>query len=233
MVADDFCYKQELGSEGWLGLPIGEVEENGGFGKIQRFQGGVIYSYEKDGPKSFTMAQQIVEILPGYRKCRPISWESDVKSLDKMRTIQRFELEGQSRTYETAAYWDEVNQPILVAPEAWPYYSRLGAEKSWLGFPAERSVRGSGLQDFEGGRIYWEAGSDPVAVRRAVTEVITQGKESTAKLGLPVAEEQSVGADGVDRVQFFDNGVITCRNGTYEVWVRPGSDRQPTDQRRI
>jgi hypothetical protein len=231
MVTDGTCYEEELGSGGWLGLPIGELEENGGFGKLQRFQGGVIYSYEKDGPKSFAVVQQIVEILPGYRKCRPISRESDVKSLDKVRTIQRFELEGKSHTLETAAYWDEVNQPVLVAPEAWPYYSKLGAEKSWLGFPIERSARGSGLQGFEGGRIYWETGSDPAAVRRAVTDLIAQGKELTAKLGLPVTEEQSVGAGESDRIQFFEDGVVTCRNGKYEAWVRPDADRQ-TDQRR-
>lgn len=116
------------------------------------------------------------------------------------------------------------------------YYRNMGAEASWIGFPVKGSSRlifttGVGdassheayrMQDFEGGAIYWRSNIGAIAVPKVLNELIARDAGGLGKrLGLPRAEEQSIGGSGTDRIQFFDNGVVTLRNGKHEIWLRP------------
>jgi hypothetical protein len=173
-----------------------------------------------------------VKILPRNLKSRPISAEDLVKrSSGNGQTIQRFEIEWESGTFETAVYWDEKNKPVMVVSQVWDYYRKMGAEKSWLGFPRTsglgESGRGYGRQSFEGGVIVWRSGSNTVAVRKTVYDLIEVHNDRNQRLGYPLAEEHSIDTGKSDRIQFFEHGVVTIRDGKYEIWVHPDPIPEP------
>lgn len=228
-VIDERRYEEEGGTGGWLGFPIIEINSNFDFGGLQNFEGGSIYSYAEDG-SSFTVRRGVLGDDMGWR---PISDETyTVSSSGTRGAVQRFKFSRRTDSYETAIYCPEGGKPLVVAREAWSYYSNLGGEKSWLGFPAGRkwplSSDGLELQDFEAGMIYWRPGANPVAVPIVPSELTKQEIELRGKLGFPLTEEQPVGDDGSGRIQYFENGVATLRDGKREIWLRPeSSPRSP------
>jgi uncharacterized protein with LGFP repeats len=131
-------------------------------------------------------------------------------------------------------YFSAENGVVLVVPEAASYYNKLGAEKSWLGFPVApaRPALGwrPGKQIFEEGVIYWRPGVAAIAIPRAVVDLIAQDADLGGRLGLPVSEEQPAGEDGSGRIQFFEDGVVTLRDGKRETWLRPGAIRDHRPQ---
>ena len=97
--------------------------------------------------------------------------------------------ETESGTCETVVYWDEKNKPVFLEPKVWVYYNRLGAEKSWLGFPVGRTLMqplsGIARQRFEGGTTYWEPGKDAIGVRKAVEDFIFQDRDLRCDSAFP------------------------------------------------
>jgi hypothetical protein len=226
-VSDNICYKEEDASGGWLGFPIGESDTQSEFVTLQNFEGGTIYSYVKGGSKSFAVPREIANALSGDRRWRPISVEALAKSSSgKGGTLVYLDVEAESGTYETAVYWDEVNAPVVVAPEIWDYYADLNAEKSWLGFPVKDTFRhlrlGFLFQYFEGGVIYSRRETGPVSVPAEVAALML-----VRNLGMPTSEEQPVGDSESHRIQYFENGVATLRNGKREIWLRPDPLPEP------
>jgi hypothetical protein len=219
----DRCHEDEGSSGDWLGFPVSIEVQNSGI-YTQGFEGGIICSYftRVYDRVAFAVRREVASVLPD-QGWRPVSKETPVVSSYGWRgDAQHFEVKQEARTYETAVYspkqWQ--HSPMIVAPEVWDYYSQLGAEKSWLGFPVTGEYGkylDVGRQDFEGGMIYWRSGSDPICVRKAVDEFITQGHN----IGYPVTEEHPVNSGESDSIQFFERGVVTCRDGKYEVWLRP------------
>ena len=225
-VVDDRDYEVEGGSSGWLGFPRGEYKRKRGFGGYQNFEGGKIYSYVKRVGNSerkevvrFAVREGFMSTLPN-QVWRPTSKEIDVTSSSgTLGSVQRFAVELESGICETAIYFDKPDY-IIVKPEIWDYYSKLGAEKSWLGFPTAwqmiDSPSGYETQLFEEGTIYWRPGISPIAVPEAVRKCAP-----TSYFDFPVTEQQPMGTGGSDRIQFFNGGVVTYRDGKYEAWVRP------------
>lgn len=184
-----------------------------------------MYTYIKEAPESVALPQEIADALPyGWR---PVSKEALAKSSSGMTAVH-VEGETESGTYETVVYWDEKDKPVFLEPKVWVYYNRLGAEKSWLGFPVGRTLMqplsGIARQRFEGGTTYWESGKDAIGVRKAVEDFIFQDRDLRWRLGFPVSEEQPEGIGASGSIQFFQGGVITCRDGKYEVLLRPHSE---------
>jgi hypothetical protein len=217
-------HEEEGGVQGWLGFPTGE-EGNGNFARLQNFEGGTVYTYIKEAPESVALPREIADALPyGWR---PVSKEALVNSSSGMTAVH-VEGETESGAYETVVYWDEKNKPVFLEPKVWVYYNRLGAEKSWLGFPVGRTLMqplsGIARQRFEGGTTYWEPGKDAIGVRKAVEDFIFQDRDLRWRLGFPVSEEQPEGIGASGSIQFFQGGVITCRDGKYEVSLRPHSE---------
>jgi uncharacterized protein with LGFP repeats len=230
LIADKKCYEREGGSGGWLGFPVSGRERNGQLGDLQIFEGGAIYSYVVEGTealRSFAVRREVADVLPDSRPWRPVSkLTHTVSSSGTPSAVQHFEVGLESGTCATAVYSSKHYGPVIGAPEVWEYYTKLGAEKSWLGFPiGQRQVKlptrlGLGFQRFQVGRIYWQHGIGPIAVRAEIVE-LTELHDS---LGHPVSDEQPFGVDGSDRIQFFDGGVVTYRDGKYEIWLRPDSN---------
>lgn len=242
-VADDMCHENEGGSGGWLGFPVSESQSNGQFGTRQMFEGGTVYSYGTgDEPKSFAVRREVMSVLPD-QGWRPVSKVTHtVSSSGTPSAVQHFEVGLKSGNWTTAVYSSKHYGPVMVAPEVWDYYSKLGAEKSWLGLPRNDILvfpsEGYGGQVFEEGTIYWQPRIAPIAVRDEVRSSILRflalvqltGKAPVAPvppprepLGFPVTEERPIGTGESDRIQFFQHGVVTRRDGRYEVWIGPGS----------
>jgi hypothetical protein len=97
------------------------------------------------------------------------------------------------------------------------HYQALGGYASYLGQPTgpEYSV-GSGLaQNYQGGRIYWSAGTGAYAVHGAVLAKYLALGGPSGVLGFPVTDETGT-ADGVARYNQFS------RNGGAAIYWTPG-----------
>jgi hypothetical protein len=191
----------------------------------RRYQGGYISWADDFG--SLTVSRIMISAIPGSGSISPVSRERDVVSSSGMEgKVQYFDVESESVDYRTAVYQCAKHEPLLVAREAWGYYDKLGAEKSWLGFPltAMQAYRTYETQGFEGGWILWRPGKRPIALRHAMADFVAQNRDLDKRLGFPLTEEQQVGEDGPSRIQFFENGVVTVRDGKYEAWLRPDSN---------
>ena len=183
----------------------------------------------------YVVRREVISVLPDNLRHLPhipASKETEVVSSSGAQGIvQYFEFdEGGGSIFGTSVYASE-HGTVVVASRIWDYYSRLGAEKSWLGFPLEQEQRlpsgarrGTILapqpgwcQRFEGGAIYWRRESDAVSVPAKVMEIF----ESRSALGFPLSEEEPVGKDGSGRIQYFEKGVVTRRGGKREIWLRP------------
>lgn len=131
--------------------------------------------------------------------------------------MQRFEDDSGT---EMVAYTFERTGTHPVAGGILEHYEDLGGPGSWLGFPLgawqARELRGKWRwhQAFEGGSIYHRDGHSPVPVASATVELIGN------RIGWPVSEEQPAGS-GTDRIQYFEDGVVTLRDGQREFWLRP------------
>jgi hypothetical protein len=176
--------------------------------------------------------QKVMLVLP-HLGWLPLSKETPVvSSSGKQGTVQslKFFPSTEFSRNGTAVYLSETYGAVVVAPQIWDYYRNLGAEKSWLGFPARQIATrlwnsASGAQSFEAGAVFWLPGADPVAVPAEVVMLL-----GSSSLGFPLTEEQPAGADGSGRIQYFEKGVITLRDGKREIWLRPDSDRDlPAD----
>jgi hypothetical protein len=223
LVSEGECYEDAGGSAGWLGFPIAEAEGIPG-GQIQKFEGGIIYSFTRHERNAsaaklvHAVWRKVVSVLPNDGWL-PISKEAAaVSSSSDQRTVQRFSYGPDWRPgHETSVYIsDSSGVVVLVAPEIWDYYSKLGAEKSWLGFPLKEAENISGFrsQAFEAGGIHWRHPLQPVAVPAEVAKLA-----KLHELSYPVSEEQPFGTDGSGRIQFFSDGVVvTLWNGEHQVY---------------
>lgn len=225
--AIDECHENEGGSGGWLGFPVGECVVNPRAGELQEFEGGTVYFYGGSHRAAFAVHRKVVSILEGVRGLHPVSKEDGtVSSSGRTGLVQHFSFDSGTADHEIAVYWPRGRYaPVMVGLSVWRYYRTLGVEKSWLGFPVERErvlSAGRCVQEFESGVIYWQIETDPIAVSNAVLDLIDQGGRLVGSLGFPVSEEQPAGADGSGRIQFFEKGVVTLRDGKREMWLRPG-----------
>jgi hypothetical protein len=226
VIPDDF-YESEGGSGGWLGFPVEEIERNSGFGGRQSFEGGIIYFNTEGTSSKFAVRQDVVDAVTGDQEFCPTSKETITVSFSGTQgTVQHFKFQDKKNTFEAPVYSSEGHGTAAVAWEIRHYYSELGGEKSWLGFPVEqgREDRSSsrGIQNFESGSIYWQLGMPPFAISTAVVELVGLDQNLYGRLGAPISEEQPIGVNESDRVQLFRNGVVTQWGGKREIWLRPG-----------
>jgi LGFP repeat-containing protein len=222
------CYADEGGSAGWLGFPVGEDKENEVHDFIQPFEGGIICSTYSPNEEAFAVRSEIEKALFSVRLFFPLSEEYDTADslYDTSGRVQQFLVNRTaSETGQRTAVYYSGDHPVMVDPEMWNYYSNdLDGEDSWLGFPTKPvriSRSGMRIQSFEGGVIYWRNEIGPVAVTNSTLDFIEHDREVRGKIGYPVSGQQVIGENYSGRIQFFDNGVITVRDGKHEIWIRP------------
>jgi len=207
---------------------------------LQRFEGGTIYStppgIQEDG---FAVHSNVARALSSVWGFYPISKETPavLSTYGTSGHVQHFMIDrgpvkvrrGSKPRYrgEFAVYTSTEYGAVVILPEVWGCYRDMGPEASWLGFPVEAGrigppLRSSVVQAFEGGTIYWRRSRSAIAVPRAFNEVISEDlSRLRERLGFPVTEEWPIDASGINRVQFFETGVATLRNGKRDIWLRP------------
>lgn len=226
----ELCYAEEGGSYGWLGFPIGEIEQNHGIGNVQPFEGGFIYSGVGEDQSAFSVRRDVADAMSANWVIRPLSKETTTaSSYGTTGSVQDFEgLDWEP--FKAVTYSPEGHDVVLVVGEILRYCAELGGEKSWLGFPASGvawiSERVS-IQTFEGGMVYLVSGIGSIAVSDTLAKSVPDSCFPHELLGIPVSEEQSIGPNESGRIQFFENGAITLRDGHSDMWVRPQSDLAP------
>jgi hypothetical protein len=226
-VIEELCYGDEGGSYGWLGFPVGEIEQNPRTGNIQPFEGGLIYSGFGSRKVALAVRRDVADAMPSTWEIRPLTKETNITSssgsIGRVQPFECFDWDA----FNATAYSLDGHDVVPVAGEILPYYTRLGGEESWLGFPVSPVIwisKHASVQSFEAGMIYMKSGG-PIAVSDAFAKLVPDGCAPHEVLGFPESEEQSIGESG--RIQVFENGVLTLRDGNGEMWVRPQSDLAP------
>jgi uncharacterized protein with LGFP repeats len=210
---------------GAIGLPEDDerpVRGTAGRRWVQVFRGGVIYRHETSvievgravAAYLFAFADGLHRYPLGPEVLTPQS-PSGVGGM-----MQRFGGSCDSLD-ETVYYASSVIKPCGVRGDIASYYHQLGGPSSWLGFPTARQtyLEGRPIQDFECGTVF--IGPDhPLAVPAASMELIWRDEGMKERIGFPVTAEEQTGTSD-DRWQFFQNGVVTVKDGNRQVWVRP------------
>lgn len=254
----DEYYESQNGTAGWLGFPISDAmrvgpshrdDGKGTHGVRQRFQGGIVYFCDKVG--AIGVSAQFAEhhenkhsgvtsslgfpvspVLPatesqygtsGYLQRFEGRWDYGSDIVGKW---SKSEKPGGATIYMSAAHG-----AYCVGWGNGTLYERLGATGSWLGFPTsdeERrtGARGPSIQTFEGGAIYYTDTHDSVTVPAATLDYLGSHPGLAEQLGVPVRRDP--GSRPEEPVQFFENGVVTIRDGVIEAWVRPKFLRKPS-----
>jgi hypothetical protein len=230
-------YVRSGGVHGQLGVPLSEKRLAGsacGERWVQSFSGGVIYHHEANVMEVDWRVARYTLSRTDCRQRYPLSPATDapVSPYGTRGRMQRFQRSWDSR--DETVYYSAATDPCGVLGDIASYYDRLGTTSSWLGFPTAppSHLNGYLTQDFEGGTVFvWPdppngrpAGivwpDRPVAVPAASLALIRQNERTRKRLGFPVTAEEPAGP-GHDRWQFFQNGVVTVKDGKRQIWLRP------------
>lgn len=218
------CYARNGESAGWLGFPASEDKVNDARVFIQSFEGGIICStiFTEDG--AFAVLSGTERLLSRVGSFLPLSDEHETADspYGTCRHVQEFLVNRTaSEAGQRTAVYRSGEHLVMVDPGMWSCYSEQG---SWLGFPAGPATiweSGMRIQSFEGGAIYWRNITGPLSIDKSTLEFIDLDREMRGKIGYPVSEQQVIGENDSGRIQFFDNGIITVRDGRHEIWMRP------------
>jgi hypothetical protein len=224
----------------------GLVREDGSqtVGWCQRFEGGVVYWSEKT--KAIFVPNAVAEHHENHggvfgRLGFPVSPEITARESPYGVTgrFQRFEAR---RDYdrEILDKWSESEGPggatIYVSDAhgaqcvGWGNghkYELLDATRSWLGFPKSEELKGQEwgagsdctVQEFESGAIFFKPGYGSVPVPGPTMDLFALHPGLRQRLGFPVAGERSLDSADQERVQFFEHGLVTFRDGKAAAWV--------------
>jgi hypothetical protein len=199
------------------GCPVSSAAERGGV-EVQRFEKGTIYS---SGAGLILVRPEVAELVNGswiptgkeeetgsYR-VQPFSNSRDFKSA----------VYSSSRDFKSAVYSSDGTGAVLLDGGTLALYKELGGPGGWLGLPiAEATGNDSGgyIQPFEHGSVY--EGLRPsfdyilLAVPAATVDLVGD------TLGWPTSAEETIGGDDGHRIQHFEHGVVTLRDGTRQAW---------------
>jgi hypothetical protein len=220
-VEGDICerYNEFDDEEGWLGFPVAEAAaEDGRWG--QRFEGGAVYRNVNKEMAFAVPAALLGQVGEGWFP----SWPHDEAAAPLYSTDGIFQefgnlAGGRKIIYSSAQGAHGVEGSVLDS------YLTAGGPGSWLGFPVHDEWRWEGGgevtvgQVFQGGEIYGRPELGLFGVVQETIDLLREILGSTARIGFPVAEEQSIGTAG-DRIQFFERGNVTARNEVREIYLR-------------
>jgi hypothetical protein len=210
---------------GWIGFPIADVEVHEG-NAWQRFEHGTICSSELGVfPVRAEVVARTLDEWALY-----IATSEEINATPSPRgttgTLQRFR--DPTSDDPMVAYSSDKHRAQVVEGQFLLAHDRHGGTGGWLGFPTSGGGFDSpdtGWQEFEGGIIYVRQSGASFAVPHKTLHFITLMR-AEEELGWPVSEEYVLG-DGADRVQFFENGAFTRRNGKSDLLVRREKPAKP------
>jgi hypothetical protein len=228
------------GTGGWLGFPVTDeifVESDGGTpGWFQYFEGGAIFHVES-AESAIAVDATIADFHRGRggasgRIGFPVSESENVRS--QYGTAGGRQLFEGSWPYQNPAYgaifYTSGYVARLVSAGIGMLHEDLGGVDGWLGFPRTDEINEGEpngeltrcYQKFEGGSIFWTREHNVAPVSKVVDQLLFGLDVGIrTKLGYPVTFEFNVSSGSDDRLQYFENGVVTTRDGVAEAWLRP------------
>lgn len=209
-------YQSVDGFRGWLGFPVSSKLPNDENVKVQRFEGGAIFSSRYG---TFPVRKAIDECAGGLV---PLTNEVNAGR----SPISRLHGKMQSFRVGPGAKVTVYSSDYGIHRVGWKilnYYQAAGGPTSRLGYPVSgiSIVEKQGyMQMFQGGCVYVASASGiAVTVPSATVDRLERNVAAAAKLGWPISEEKRIENDEM-YIQFFDNGVVTRRENS-EIWLRP------------
>jgi uncharacterized protein with LGFP repeats len=216
VTAIDDKYTALGGPGGWLGSPTGpESTPPDGVGRFRHYANGSIYWSPATG------AHEVHGAIRGLWS--QLGWERSFlgyPATDESATpdgIGRFNhFQGGS------IYWTPTTGAREVHGAIRGLWSQLGWERSFLGYPLTNETAtpdGSGrFNHFQGGSIYWTAGTGAHEVHGAIRRLWSQLGWERSFLGYPTTDESRT-PDGIGRFNHFQGGSIywTPTTGAHEV----------------
>ena len=197
-------YEADGAEDGPLGYPLSSVYDAAGGGQIAHFQKGSIHRaadgtvHRLDGPvRDLWLAARADAGLLG----RPTS--GTVPTADGL---------GRTATFTGGSIWwtQETGARALLGPIEALWRTR-GAEAGDLGYPTNSvatAADGVGqYAHFQGGSVYWSAGTDARVVDGAVRDLWLSTRQVAGPLGYPTADVRDT-ADGLGRTGRFQHGSI-------------------------
>lgn len=244
-------YERLGGTGSRLGFPVSDEDElepthRGTRGWMQRFEGGSLYWSESTGAITVWGAVESYfdsRGATGGRLGFPLSAELEgaVSPQGTRGVYQRFERTweyppdvltgwGEGERGGATIYWSEEYGAHATGGGIGVRYEREGGPGGFLGYPTSDSVRVASTdgeaqrsyQEFEGGTVYWTSSTDTVTVAGPVVDLLRLDRSVEQSLGFPTTAEASGGFAQQGRVQFFEHGVVTIKDGIAEAWSRPG-----------
>lgn len=191
-----------------LGFPIAPAAVKDGV-ESQDFEGGTVYSSDEG-----TFAVRLEIAARTGHAWVPISTESAQQDAGPYR-VQRFRDRDGALM---AMYSPGDRRAIEVTGRVLVLYEEFGGPACWLGLPtanAEGSWRNECTQAFEHGVVYSRPGCDAVAVPVETAALVGM------RLGWPMSAEQPIGDNPRERIQFFERGIVTLRDGKRDIWRGP------------
>jgi len=214
------AYQAADAAAGYLGFPVSDCQQIE-TGLVQHFQGGRIYETEP-GAAIPVRASMVDDFLRDW-EFAPVSEEEDAPA-SPFGTAARMQRIRAGDGDTSCVYHSGRYGMHSIAPEIYPCYVGMGASASWLGFPMgppeHRKLDDLLHQPFEGGGIYMPPRQQPEAASEEIYALITGTPDLLTRLGRPLSGQVAAGADGADRIHYFENGVITRRNGEAAAWFR-------------
>ena len=184
-------------------------------GFFRQFSQGRIYC-NNGSSTAYAVRGPVAEVAGLANGTIPVSHEQDAAVAATGR-CQRF-IDSTGR--DVAVYSSSETGIFRVTGQTLAFYERLGGPGPDLGFPTSNSkrVQGEGwYQEFQHGWIYHRQGRGLTAVP---AETVNLAASPLEPLGWPVSEEKPVAGRTGERIQFFENGVVTVRDGRREIWLR-------------
>lgn len=188
------------GASGWLGKPTGaELAVKGG--ASQTFQGGTVFWSSSTGAHGVKGG-----VLSEYAS---LKWEQG--KLGFPTSDENALRGGASQVFQNGQiHWTGSTGAHATFGAIQGYWSGLGWENGWLGYPTgdELSVKGGVSQTFQGGTVFWKRASGQThGVRGGILGKYADLKWEQGKLGFPVSDENT-GLRNGGASQVFEHGQI-------------------------
>ncbi|GAB4080381.1 hypothetical protein [Modestobacter muralis] len=207
---------EALGWEnGPLGYPTADTVALSGGGRFAQFTGGSIYWTAGTGAHAVRGMVRDAWGRSGWENGSLGYPTGDARTLAGGGSFQTFQ--------RGSVYVGPKTGARVVVAELFPAWEALGWENGPLGWPTADTVALSGggrFVQFQGGSVYWTAGTGAHAVRGAVRDAWARTGWERGSLGYPTGDARTTAGGGT--VQDFQRGAITV-SGAGVVSVQPGS----------
>lgn len=209
----DSKYQSLGGQEGFLGKPTsGETSCPDGVGRYRHYEHGSIYWHP------YTGAHEIHGLIRA--KWASLGWEKSFLGYPKTDESPSPIGGGKYSQFQggTILWFPPSKEAFEVHGAIRSKWGSLGWESGFLGFPITDETKtpdGIGrFNHFQHGSVYWKPSISAHEVHGLIKKYwADNGWEKNSDLGYPISDELSTEAEGKNRCNDFENGVVYWKYG--------------------